>query len=262
MTKAWEKRVLREEQVRWGRIGSIAFDDPTRYADRPGSTKVLNLIIQDVLKSLRIGFADKVLDVGCGNGLIAKEIRRHSSEVVGCDYSTTILSRRSRDAVHYVSCEASQLPFRDDVFDKCLSYSVFHYFPNLEHAELVIRELKRVGKPKVRIFVGDLPNLVSLILVTFLRRRGSLILSVWAYHFVKNIPKVISEEVFNHGGVHQGIIKAFKRCLFASIGQGTFYSPNEILDAVKSNGLKGRTLKQREGLPFSSYRYDLLITSH
>ncbi len=108
-----------------------------------------------VLRALRACGARRILDVGCGTGLLAARVRREMGGefVVGCDFSRGMLSHaaRRRDAAPLVQATALRLPFRDASFDAIVSTEAFHWFPDQGAA---LREFRRVVAPKGRILVS------------------------------------------------------------------------------------------------------------
>jgi ubiquinone/menaquinone biosynthesis C-methylase UbiE len=110
-------------------------------------------VASKIISMMDIRDTDKVLEVGCGAGMIAQYL---DCDYVGVDYSQSSVEKHSKLLHHTVQvAEADKLPFKDEVFDKVLVYSVFHYFPDKKYAHTVLTELERVCKGD--IFVGDLP---------------------------------------------------------------------------------------------------------
>jgi 2-aminoethylphosphonate aminotransferase len=110
-------------------------------------------VAKKIIKVLRIKKTDKILEIGCGAGLIAKYL---NCDYIGIDYSKS-LAKKHIDILHnsVIVAEADNLPFKDNYFDKCICFSVSHYFPNKEYTKKVIQEMKRVTKGE--ILMGDLP---------------------------------------------------------------------------------------------------------
>ena len=108
-----------------------------------------------VLRGLRRAQARRVLDVGCGTGLLATRIHRElpRAEVVGCDFSPGMLqkAREKGTQVGWVRGDALGLPFAEASFDAVVSTEAFHWFPD-QRAALV--EFFRVLGPKGRLLVS------------------------------------------------------------------------------------------------------------
>lgn len=86
------------------------------------------LLAKNIIKQLDIKKTDKVLDVGCGAGMISQHLE---CDYVGVDYSKPLVKKHYFILHHSVLvAEANNLPFKDKSFDKVMAYSVFHYFPN------------------------------------------------------------------------------------------------------------------------------------
>ena len=113
------------------------------------------IIVKGIVNRLNIKGNDKVLEVGCGAGLLAQHL---NCDYVGVDYSLTLVKKHIKllnDSV--LIAEANNLPFKDNYFDKVFSYGVFFYFPDKEYAMQAVREMKRVCKNKGKVYIGDLP---------------------------------------------------------------------------------------------------------
>lgn len=78
----------------------------------------------------------KVLDVGCGTGLITKQI----PNAIGLDNSWEMLSQYQGEKV---LADAHEIPFPDKSFDTVISLTVLQ---DVEKPLTVLKEMKRVGK--------------------------------------------------------------------------------------------------------------------
>ena len=108
-----------------------------------------------VLRGLRRAAHARVLDVGCGTGLLAARVRQElpGAYVVGCDLSHGMLARALRHGrvEALVQGSALALPFRDASFETIVCTEAFHWFPDQSSA---LREFGRVLASKGRIFVS------------------------------------------------------------------------------------------------------------
>jgi ubiquinone/menaquinone biosynthesis C-methylase UbiE len=132
------------------------FDLWSRFYDLAWVQRVTYQPVHDaVLRALRETGAARVLDVGCGTGLLAARLRRElpGTRFVGLDYSHGMLHHaRERDAaVAWVHADALRLPLRDAAFDAVLSTEAFHWFPDQRAA---LAEFHRVLGPGGRILVA------------------------------------------------------------------------------------------------------------
>ncbi len=132
------------------------FDLWARFYDIPLVQRVTYRPEHDaVLRALRRAAHARVLDVGCGTGLLAERIRGElpGARVVGCDFSRGMLAEaaRHRRADALAQGTALALPFRDGCFDAIVSTEAFHWFPDQGAA---LREFFRVLTPKGRLFVS------------------------------------------------------------------------------------------------------------
>ena len=86
----------------------------------------------------------RVLELGCGTGLILARIAEDAKEAVGIDLSEG-MAQRARDRgldVHIGS--VCDLPFEDDRFDLTYSFKVLAHIPDIDVA---VREAVRVTRP-------------------------------------------------------------------------------------------------------------------
>jgi len=130
-------------------LWSLFYDAPLvqRLTYRP--------IHDEVLRLLRATSPQRVLDMGCGTGLLTDRIRGELPDalVVGCDFSGGMLrhaAERTR-AVWWTRGDAHRLPLRDASFDVIVSTEAFHWFPDQQRA---LAEFYRVLAPKGRLHVA------------------------------------------------------------------------------------------------------------
>src|SRR5262249_49876968 len=99
---------------------------------------------------------DRVLDVGCGTGLVARAAVPcvgPTGAVVGLDPNDGMLAvaRQSSAAVDWRPGVAEDLPFRDGTFDGVVSQFAVMFF---EHADRAVSEMARVLAPSGRVAVA------------------------------------------------------------------------------------------------------------
>lgn len=115
----------------------------------------LRVVARRSLELLRIGPGARVLDVGCGTGVLLPalaELVGSGGKVVGLDYSPELLVK-ARERVREAGCEAVvelvegnavDLPFEGGAFDAAHVERVLIHVPD---ADAAIREMRRVVRP-------------------------------------------------------------------------------------------------------------------
>ena len=89
----------------------------------------------------------RVLDAGCGGGLVARELAAAGAEVVGVDRSMGSLGvarRATNGSFHPAQGRLERLPFADASFDAVVAADVLEHLPDLPAA---VAELARVLAP-------------------------------------------------------------------------------------------------------------------
>jgi SAM-dependent methyltransferase len=112
----------------------------------------------------------KVLEIGCGLGMILFKVAPHCESYLGCDISERALeyvrgqlehARLGRERVSLSQRAADKLSDLGE-FDVVILNSTVQYFPNAQYLLEVLTELKRHVTPGGTIFVGDVRNLALL----------------------------------------------------------------------------------------------------
>ncbi len=138
------------------------FDLWSSFYDLPLVQRLTYRPVQDaVVAALRPVAPRRVVDVGCGTGLLTTRLGRElpGASVVGCDFSHGMLAhaRMHGGALGWVRGDAGRLPFRDESADAIVSTEAFHWFPDQRRA---LAEFRRVLVPGGRLLVAfvNTPN--------------------------------------------------------------------------------------------------------
>jgi SAM-dependent methyltransferase len=135
-------------------LGADAFEDwlTDRVARRPagrharevyGADDVHDFARRAILGALALGPADRLLDVGCGGGLLLRDALGAGAAATGLDHSEEMvrLARERAPGAEVVLGSAERLPFADGAFTAVAMSVVFFFLPGPVAA---LRECRRV----------------------------------------------------------------------------------------------------------------------
>jgi SAM-dependent methyltransferase len=92
----------------------------------------------------------RVLDLGCGDGVLTLEIKERGADVLAADLSDELLAAASAKGLEVRKVDGHALPF-DHEFDAVFTNAALHW---MRRPELVIAGVRRALKPRGR-FVGE-----------------------------------------------------------------------------------------------------------
>ncbi len=126
--------------------------DASDYARISGLQKAM---AEEVLALLDLKGAERILDIGCGNGKITAEIAARVPEgsVLGVDPSHEMIAFASshygpsmRPNLRFETADARELPYRDE-FDLVVSFNALHWVTQQDEA---LRSIRSAMKPEGR----------------------------------------------------------------------------------------------------------------
>ena len=133
-------------------------DKSSLYTERywvPASGDVLrprHRALVQIVKALGLPPASRILDLGCGPGLLSLDLAKQGYRGVGLDAAPAMIQRCILRAAgeghlgswHYQLGDVEALPFRNESFDAAICAGVIEYLPTDEN---LLREAARVLKP-------------------------------------------------------------------------------------------------------------------
>jgi arsenite methyltransferase len=185
--------------------GGLRFDEATsRKVEALYLTPDVIAQRAQVLRALELRQGEQVLDVGCGPGLLARDMAvsvGRGGRVCGIDISEdmlTISRKRCADQpwTEFQRADAAHLPYPDDSFDVAVSTQVYEYIVDIPAA---LAELNRIVRSGGRAIVVD-TDYGSLVIHTQDEARMGRMLSAWNEHFVHaGLPRTLSRQLRDAG---------------------------------------------------------------
>jgi ubiquinone/menaquinone biosynthesis C-methylase UbiE len=118
------------------------------FGTRPSRLK----LIADAVKTAELGDTHTLLEVGCGNGVIAVFLsQKYGCNVVGIDSSESMIASAAKQTerldnkVGFLVADAVNLPFADSMFDIVICEAVFSIIVDKERAANEFRRVLRSG---------------------------------------------------------------------------------------------------------------------
>lgn len=108
-----------------------------------------------------IASANRILDLGCGTGMLLASLEKRAEFTVGVDMSAQMLgaARKRAAKAALVLADADHLPFADESFDAVVSVTLLQNMPDPERT---VRELARVLRPNGKAIITSLKRKHSL----------------------------------------------------------------------------------------------------
>lgn len=99
----------------------------------------------------------KILDIGCGNGGLCKELAENGFETYGLDCSVEAIdnAKRNDKKTQYFAMDASELPFQNNFFDFVIIKAVFTVIPDSDVRNRIMDEVYRVTQKGGLVYIAD-----------------------------------------------------------------------------------------------------------
>jgi D-alanine--poly(phosphoribitol) ligase subunit 1 len=216
----------------------------------------------------------KILEVGCGVGLLVKELAPRCSVYHGTDLSPVavgrlrefVASKPELEHVRLFECEATKMDAQTPgSVDTVVINSVVQYFPDIDYLSNVLNEAARVVSSGGRIFVGDVRHLGLLPLfhgavqlakappkasARWMKRRVTLSveqdreLAIDPQYFLNlssSMPRITGVEILLKKGKYHNELTRYRYDVVLHVGAATSAPEAEL----ESNGLTAAELVSR-----------------
>ncbi|MEK6934599.1 MAG: class I SAM-dependent methyltransferase [Nanoarchaeota archaeon] len=94
----------------------------------------------------------KILDNGCGSGLLLRDLKDKDLELYGVDISKEMVEAARKEIINVKVADSEELPFKDGFFDIIFCRASIHHFHSYGKS---LREMKRVLKKKGKLVVTE-----------------------------------------------------------------------------------------------------------
>ena len=144
------------------------------YTGQPIAAEEMREWVDETVTRIMALKPQRVLEIGCGTGLLLARIAPHCESYTGTDFSETALNhiRQMCQQLEHLGQVTLRQGFADDFrafeadqFDTIILNSVVQYFPDTDYLERVIAGALRLLKAGGAIFIGDVRH--SDLLETF-----------------------------------------------------------------------------------------------
>lgn len=147
------------------------------------------VIFNSLLGYLKPKKEDKILDLGCAQGVYVKEIEKHTNEVIGIDNDVYAIEKAGKENIK--QGDATNLDFKDNSFDKIYSLNVIEHIPDLKK---FFSEIERVLRPEGIVVLAYpwelIKGIQALVPALFLYKNAFMAKEI---HLHKLNPKKIKE---------------------------------------------------------------------
>jgi ubiquinone/menaquinone biosynthesis C-methylase UbiE len=124
--------------------------------------KDFQAMVGNLRSQLRLEGSERLLEVGCGSGLLAQALAGSCAQYVGIDISANMVALAQRKDIpqaQFYCMNGKKLKFSDNSFHRVFAYFVFMNFPHWHYCEQILAEMLRVvSKDQGLILIGSLPD--------------------------------------------------------------------------------------------------------
>jgi ubiquinone/menaquinone biosynthesis C-methylase UbiE len=119
----------------------------------------INEICLEISKKIGLNSKSRVLEIGCGSGVLGNWIKSKCSAYYGFDISHKMLIRFLNDSnnekINLLRASADKIPFQKDSFDIIILNGVAMYFINDDFLSKVLKQIQGIVIKNGLIFIGE-----------------------------------------------------------------------------------------------------------
>jgi len=140
------------------------------YSGAPIPVEEMREWVDESVAKIRNLKPRRVLEIGCGTGLLLLRLAPDCDSYIGTDFSAAAIeftgnqlhTRKLQRCVELRCCEATEAAIGYQSFDTVVLNSVIQYFPSVHYLVQVLEHALTALAPGGRLFVGDVRNLSLL----------------------------------------------------------------------------------------------------
>lgn len=166
MIAQWKS--VHDETYSVGTVGPSFVGWNSSYTGQPIPEAQMQEWLTSTIERIQALGPNRILEIGCGVGLLLQNLAPECSVYVGTDFSAPALDQlqvwmsgqESLDHVELLHRSATELlDLESGSFDTVVLNSVVQYFPDMEYFLTVLQEATRLLSPDGKIFLGDIRHL-------------------------------------------------------------------------------------------------------
>jgi pristinamycin I synthase-3/4 len=270
------------------------------YTGEPIPADEMRLWVDETVARIRELHPKRVLEIGCGSGLLLTRIAPYSESYIGLDFSASVIKQlngyiRQRSDFAQVELRhglAHELEFlQDGSVDLVILNSVVQYFPDVSYLLKVLEQAVRVTSEGGHVFLGDVRNFALLeafaasvqmhkapasmngarlrqLVLQAVQKEEELLLNAEIFQeFVRRMPRVGRANIALKTGAYNNELSRFRYDVTLSIGEKLQVAqPNQWISWEKSGTwqqeLQERLMKNSAGSIVVRGIPDARVASH
>jgi len=200
------------------------------YLGKPMTESEFKIIINSIIEILHITNEDKILDLGCANGLITNEIAKYAKYVTGFDINQDLLTvankHHKKNNIDYIQNNIMDIDFSQYDAKKFYMLAILQYFEYNMLREL----LQKISDQKESfiLLIAEIPDQEKLL----------------SFYDTKERRKFLFTELIEKKNSHIG----------------NWWYKEHIIQICEDLGLKIEVKEQNSLLHTSHYRFDVKIS--